>query len=97
MKIFHEWFLLQLVESDDQLISGDGIDMLKRTMLDMANRGAPKEYNDFGFNKMDWDSYTQLVHYLNQPAIPAWVAPFQIILNQFHELLCNQYLLDDLY
>ena len=69
-----EWRLLSIVESDEQLVSGPGIEMLKRTIDEMAHRGAPVEENDYGFNKTDWNTYTELGHYTREPAIPARVA-----------------------
>ena len=74
MSALLEWKLLRIVESDEALVSGPGIELLKRTVADMAARGIPNEYNDYGFNKTDWDTYEQLSHYLSQPALPARIA-----------------------
>jgi SNF2 family DNA or RNA helicase len=92
MKEYNKWLLLRLVESDDQLISGKGIDLLKNTIHDMASRGAPNEYDDDGFNKTDWTTFSQLSHYLNQPAIPARVATtFLRILSRYKNTQVTNY------
>jgi len=74
MSALLEWKLLRLVETEEALVSGPGIELLKRTVADMAARGVPNEYNDYGFNKSDWDTYQNLSHYLSQSAIPARIA-----------------------
>jgi len=55
---FSEWFILK--ESPDVLVSGPGIDMLRRKVSDMAGRGSPTERNDFGFNHGDWTTFQRL-------------------------------------
>ena len=87
-----EWRLLSIVESDEQLISGPGIEMLKRTIDEMAHRGAPVEENDYGFNKTDWNTYTELGHYTREPAIPARVATtFLRMLNRYKNTQVSNY------
>jgi hypothetical protein len=36
----------QLIEAEEQAVSGSGIDELKSVFVDMFHRGAPNEYND---------------------------------------------------
>lgn len=45
-----------LIENE-QTVSGPGINALIETMFEMAQRGAPNEYNDYGFNKQDWNFF----------------------------------------
>jgi len=53
--------LINLLENANALTSGPGIDLLIAKVQEMANRGAPNEYNNYGFNKSDYDSYIRLV------------------------------------
>jgi hypothetical protein len=55
---FSNWFFLR--ESAEGNVSGEGVKALQSIMRDMASRGIPNEYNDYGFNKQDWNAYQSL-------------------------------------
>lgn len=60
-------------EANEILVSGDGINLLKSKFEEMAARGAPTEYNYYGFNKTDWEGYKSIIsdvryHYKAVPA-----------------------------
>lgn len=59
MMDFHTWTLIR--EADEVMVSGAGIKAMQDALRDMASRGAPKEYNDYGFNKQDWNTYQSLL------------------------------------
>lgn len=58
------------------MVSGPGIEMLQRAMHDMAGRGAPTEYNDYGFGKTDYETYheLELMGHLDRGPIPVSAA-----------------------
>jgi len=71
---FSDWILIK--ESSDVPVSGPGIKALQDAMRDMASRGAPTEYNDFGFNKQDWSTYQSMMAsgYIDSHSVPARAA-----------------------
>jgi superfamily II DNA or RNA helicase len=56
---FSDWMGIR--ESVESTVTGPGIKALQAAMRDMASRGVPKEFNDYGFNKGDWTSYQSLL------------------------------------
>ena len=56
---FSDW--IEIKESAEPTVAGPGIKALQAAMRDMASRGVPKEFNDYGFNKGDWTSYQSLL------------------------------------
>lgn len=73
---YKTWKILNLFEATDAKVSGPGIKAMQAAFHDMAGRGAPKEYNDYGFNKQDWESYQSLSMggHLYDEAIPVEIA-----------------------
>lgn len=71
---YKTWKILNLFEATDAKVSGPGIKAMQAAFHDMAARGAPKEYNDYGFNKQDWESYQQLGGHLYDESIPVEIA-----------------------
>ena len=55
---FSEWVSIR--ESSEAVVSGQGIRDMQRAMRDMAGRGAPNQWNDYGFSKMDYGTYHDL-------------------------------------
>ena len=49
------------VENQENLVSGEGVKLLKSTFENMFNRGAPVEYDDTGFNKVDFQAFQSIV------------------------------------
>ena len=47
-------------EATEIMVSGPGVKMMQAAMRDMAGRGVPKEYNDYGFGKSDYRAYEEL-------------------------------------
>lgn len=68
------WRVLTLLEATNQTVTGPGIKALQMAMHDMAGRGAPNEYNNFGFNKQDWTIYQSMGGHLYDQEIPVEAA-----------------------
>ena len=70
---FKTWKLIENYESN---ISGPGIRAMQSTFADMGQRGIPTEYNDYGFNKQDWNAYVSFMNkgYLAAEEIPVSIA-----------------------
>lgn len=73
---FQTWKIIKLFEATESEVSGPGIKALQRMFHDMAARGAPREYNDYGFNKQDWEAYQRLSMsgHLDSESVPVQVA-----------------------
>lgn len=71
---YKTWKILNLFEATDAKVSGPGIKAMQAAFHDMAQRGAPTEYNDYGFNKQDWESYRSLGGHLYDEEIPVEIA-----------------------
>lgn len=71
---YKTWKILNLFEATDAKVSGPGIKAMQAAFHDMAGRGAPTEYNDYGFNKQDWESYRSLGGHLYDEEIPVEIA-----------------------
>lgn len=71
---FSEW--IEIRGSAEDLVSGPGIKAMQMAMREMAGRGAPNEYNDLGFGKLDYRTYMELEHegHMDSHSIPVSAA-----------------------
>ena len=62
--LFERYKSIYLIQEsiEDGKVGGDAIDSIRNTLASMYSRGEPKEYNDYGFNKGDWEWYSRLVN-----------------------------------
>jgi len=91
---FQTWKLINLWEATEAEVSGPGIQALQRAFQDMASRGAPREYNDYGFNKQDWEAYQRMSAsgHLSGESVPAQVAMSMLrILSHYKNTQINNY------
>ena len=89
---FSEW--VKLRESSESLVTGQGVRMMQSTMRDMASRGAPTEYNDYGFNKSDWTTYRSLLDsgHIDSLSVPVRVAGLMLrILSRYRNTQVSNY------
>lgn len=70
-----DFTIWKLTESQ-QNVQGPGIKAMQDAFVEMGERGVPTEYNDYGFNKQDWNSYINFSGrgYLASESIPVSVA-----------------------
>jgi len=91
---FQTWKILKLFEATKTEVSGPGIQALQRMFNDMAARGAPREYNDYGFNKQDWEAYQRLSMsgHLTSESVPVQVATTMLsILSHYRNTQITNY------
>ena len=92
MKKFSEW--LEIKESSETFVSGPGISMMQATMRDMAGRGVPKEYNDYGFGKSDYRVYEELYSsgHITSQSIPVSAARVMLrVLSRYQNTQVRNY------
>ena len=85
---------LNYMESQENLLAGAGIDLLKSTFDGMFHRGAPTEYDDTGFNKPDFASFKRITGdpKYHQDAIPVAMANNILsILNRYKKTQITNY------
>ena len=73
---FSEWSLLKESFGAGDMISGPGVVAMQTAMRDMAGRGAPNQWNDYGFGKTDYGVYHELEAsgHMDAESIPVSVA-----------------------
>lgn len=68
---FLEWAeIFESTITQKKLISGPGVELLRDKFKDMGARGAPNEWNNYGFNKQDYTNYLRLSQFLDQKELP---------------------------
>lgn len=91
---FFEWKIFNLFENEEGVVSGPGVDLLQKTMREMANRGAPTEDDLSGFGKQDWVAYSSLnaAGYLSEKSIPIRIASQMLrILSKYRNTQIKNY------
>ena len=92
MMNFSEW--VGLKEAAGDAVHGPGIKAMQEAMRDMASRGAPREYNDYGFNKQDWMAYQDLLGagHIDSISVPIGVARVMLkILSHYQNTQLTNY------
>ena len=91
---FKNWKLNVLLENTQGEISGPGVELLQKTVREMADRGAPVEDNLSGFGKQDWSTFQALASagYVTSRSIPVRVASQMLkLLSHYKNTQINNY------
>lgn len=89
---FSEW--KEIREAAEVMVSGPGVSAMQRVMRDMAGRGAPREYNDYGFGKLDYRTYHELESdgYIHSESIPVSAARVMLrVLSRYQNTQVRNY------
>lgn len=89
---FSEW--KEIREAAEVMVSGPGIRMMQVAMRDMAGRGAPNQWNDYGFGKSDYRIYHELESdgYVTSESIPVSAARVMLrVLSRYQNTQVKNY------